>query len=86
MKRMTPEKVGVVAAALCCDKAAHITGQIFAVRMNEIFLMSQSRPVRSVHTGEGWTVDSIFETAMPALEKSMYTLDRSQDIFSWDPI
>jgi len=66
MKRMTPEKVGVVAAALCCDKAAHITGQIFAVRMNEIFLMSQSRPVRSVHTGEGWTVDSIFETAMPA--------------------
>ena len=86
MKRMTPEKVGVVAAALCCDKASHITGQIFAVRMNEIFLMSQSRPVRSVHNGEGWTVDSIFETGMPALEKSMYPLDRSQDIFSWDPI
>jgi len=61
--------VGVVAAALCCDKAAHITGQIFAVRMNEIFLMSQSRPVRSVHTGEGWTVDSIFETAMQHLKK-----------------
>ncbi|TYO98422.1 hypothetical protein EDC39_10621 [Geothermobacter ehrlichii] len=86
MKRMTPDKVGVVAAALCCDKAAHITGQIFAVRMNEIFLMGQSRPVRSVHNGEGWTVDSIFETAMPALEKNMYQLDRSQDIFSWDPI
>ena len=86
MKRMKPEKVAVVAAALCCDKAAHITGQIFAVRMNEIFLMGQSRPVRSVHNGEGWTIGSIFETAMPALEKSMYPLDRSQDIFSWDPI
>lgn len=86
LKRMTPEKVAIVAAALCSDKAAHITGQIFAVRMNEIFLMSQSRPVRSVHNGDGWTIDSIFETAMPALEKHMYPLDRSQDIFSWDPI
>jgi len=86
MKRMTPEKVGVVAAALCCDKAAHITGQIFAVRMNEIFLMGQSRPIRSVHNGEGWNIDSIFETAMPAFENSMYALDRSQDVFSWDPI
>ena len=86
MKRMTPEKVGVVAAALCCDKAAPVTGQIFAVRMNEIFLMGQSRPIRSVHNGDGWNIDSIFETAMPALENSMYALDRSQDIFSWDPI
>lgn len=86
LKRMTPEKVAIVAAALCSDKAAHITGQIFAVRMNEIFLMSQSRPLRSVHNGEGWTIDSIFDTAMPALEKHMYPLDRSQDIFSWDPI
>jgi NAD(P)-dependent dehydrogenase (short-subunit alcohol dehydrogenase family) len=86
LKRMTPEKVAIVVAALCSDRAAHITGQIFAVRMNEIFLMSQSRPVRSVHSGDGWTIDSIFETAMPALEKQMYPLDRSQDVFSWDPI
>jgi NAD(P)-dependent dehydrogenase (short-subunit alcohol dehydrogenase family) len=86
LKRMTPEKVAVVAAALCSDKAAGITGQIFAVRMNEIFLMGQSRPVRSVHNGDGWTIDSIFETAMPALEKQMYPLDRSQDVFCWDPI
>ncbi len=86
IKRMTPEKVAIVAAALCSDKAAHITGQIFAVRMNEIFLMSQSRPVRSTHNGDGWTIDSIFEVAMPALESHFYPLHRSQDIFSWDPI
>lgn len=86
LKRMTPEKVAVFAAALCSDQAAHISGQIFAVRMNEIFLMSQSRPLRSVHNSEGWTIDSIFETALPSLEKQMYPLDRSQDVFSWDPI
>jgi len=86
IKKMTPDKVGIVAAALCSDQAAHITGQIFAVRMNEIFLMSQSRPLRSTHNGDGWTIDSIFETAMPQLESQFYPLDRSQDIFSWDPV
>ncbi|MBV1930951.1 MAG: SDR family NAD(P)-dependent oxidoreductase [Porticoccaceae bacterium] len=86
LKKMVPEKVGIVAAALCSDKAAHISGQIFAVRMNEIFLMSQSRPVRSTHAGDGWTIDSIFETAMPQLESHFYPLDRSQDVFTWDPV
>ena len=85
IKKMTPDKVGIVVAALCSDQAAHITGQIFAVRMNEIFLMSQSRPLRSTHNSDGWTIDSIFETAMPQLESHFYPLDRSQDIFSWDP-
>ncbi|MGB5096932.1 MAG: SDR family NAD(P)-dependent oxidoreductase [Porticoccaceae bacterium] len=86
LKKMTPDKVAIVAAALLSDQAAHITGQIFAVRMNEIFLMSQSRPLRSVHAGEGWTIDSIFERAMPALQSHFYALDRSQDVFSWDPV
>lgn len=85
-KQMTPEKVGVVAAALLSDQAAHISGQVFVVRKNEIMLMSQSRPLRSVHNGDGWTLDSIFEVALPALAKSFYPLDRSQDVFSWDPV
>ncbi len=86
LKKMTPEKVGIVAAALLSDRAANISGQIFAVRMNEIFLMSQSRPLRSVHSGDGWTIDSIFDRAMPALESHFYQLDRSQDVFTWDPV
>ena len=86
LKKMTADKVAIVAAALLSDQAAHITGQIFAVRMNEIFVMSQSRPLRSVHAGEGWTIDSIFERAMPALQSHFYPLDRSQDVFTWDPV
>lgn len=86
LKKMTADKVAIVAAALLSDQAKHITGQIFAVRMNEIFLMSQSRPLRSVHASEGWTIDSIFERAMPALQSHFYPLDRSQDVFSWDPV
>jgi len=86
IKKMTPDKVGVFAAALCADQAANITGQVFAVRMNEIFLMSQSRPVRSTHNGDGWTIESILETAVPQLESQFSPLDRSADVFSWDPV
>jgi NAD(P)-dependent dehydrogenase (short-subunit alcohol dehydrogenase family) len=86
LKQMTPAKIAPLAVYLASDQAQHVSGQIFCVRNNEIFLMSQNRPIRSVHRGEGWTPETIAETAMPALQSQFYTLDRSQDIFSWDPI
>ena len=86
LRQMTPDKVATVAVALASDRAAHVTGQIFAVRNNEIFLMGQSRPLRGLHEGAGWTPESVVEHAFPALESHFYPLDRSADIFSWDPV
>jgi NAD(P)-dependent dehydrogenase (short-subunit alcohol dehydrogenase family) len=86
MKRMTPEKIAPLVAYLCSDAAQDITGQIFGVRSNEIFLFSQPRPVRSVQRGEGWTPATIAEHAIPALKPNFAPLDRSGDVFSWDPI
>src|SRR5262249_1618216 len=71
---------------LLADAAKDVTGQIFAVRMNEIFLMGQSRPLRSVHRSEGWTCETLAAHAMPALKPSFYPLDRSGDVFSWGPV
>jgi hypothetical protein len=56
------------------------------VRNNEIFLMSQPRPERSVHRSEGWTPETIASHALPALKASYYDLDRSGDVFTWDPV
>jgi NAD(P)-dependent dehydrogenase (short-subunit alcohol dehydrogenase family) len=86
MKQMTPAKIAPLAVALASDAARDVTGQIFAVRSNEIFLISQPRPVRSVHRGEGWTPESVATHALPALKGSFYDLDRSSDVFSWDPV
>ena len=86
LKQMTPDKIAAVAVALASDRAAHVTGQIFAVRNNEIFLMSQSRPLRGLQEGAGWTPESVIEHAFPALQSHFYPLDRSADIFSWDPV
>ncbi len=86
LQQMTPDKNAPMAVFLASDAAQGITGQIFATRHNEIFLMSQSRPLRSIHRAEGWTPELIAEYAAPALKPSFLPLDRSEDVFSWDPV
>jgi NAD(P)-dependent dehydrogenase (short-subunit alcohol dehydrogenase family) len=86
LQQMGPEKIAPLSTFLLGDAAKDVSGQIFAVRMNEIFLMGQSRPLRSIHRDGGWTPQSIAEHGMPALKSSFYKLDRSADIFNWDAI
>ena len=86
MQQMGPEKIAPLSVFLLGDDARDVTGQIFAVRMNEIFLMGQSRPLRSIHRDEGWTCETLANHGIPALKSSFYKLDRSADIFSWDAI
>jgi NAD(P)-dependent dehydrogenase (short-subunit alcohol dehydrogenase family) len=86
IQQMTPAKIAPIAVYLASDAAKDVNGQIFAVRNNEIFLMSQPRPERSVHRSEGWTAETVASHAMPALKSGFYSLDRSGDVFTWDPI
>jgi NAD(P)-dependent dehydrogenase (short-subunit alcohol dehydrogenase family) len=86
IKQMTPEKIAPLAVALLSDAASDVTGQIFAVRNNEIFLMSQSRPIRTAHTSDGWTPETVNERVFSAFRPSMYALDRTADVFTWDPV
>jgi NAD(P)-dependent dehydrogenase (short-subunit alcohol dehydrogenase family) len=86
IQAMSADKIAPICAYLASDLAADVTGQIFAVRMNEIYLMSQSRPIRSVHRDGGWTPQTIAEHGMPAMKGSFYKLDRSADVFTWDPV
>jgi NAD(P)-dependent dehydrogenase (short-subunit alcohol dehydrogenase family) len=86
LKSMETAKIAPLAVFLSSERAKDVTGQIFAVRANELFLMSQSRPLRSVHRAEGWSPETIAMHAMPALRAGFYSLDRSQDVFSWDPV
>ncbi len=83
LKKLFPERVAPFVVALA--GAANVTGQIFGVRNNEIFLFSQPRPIRSAHTAEGWTPETIAERVFPMFEKDFYPLHRSGDVFTWDP-
>lgn len=86
LQRMEPEKIAPLAVYLVSDAAKDVTGQIFSVRANEIFLMSQIRPVRSMHASDGWTPQTVAERAIPAMKAGFYPLDKSMDVFCWDPV
>ena len=88
LKVMTPDKIAPLAAYLVSDKAGEekVSGQIFAVRNNEIFIISQPRPLRSVHRGEGWTPATVAAHAIPALSAAFTPLEVSADVFCWDPV
>jgi NAD(P)-dependent dehydrogenase (short-subunit alcohol dehydrogenase family) len=86
IQQMTPEKIAPLAIALCSDAAKDVSGQIFGVRNNEIFLFNHTRPVRFAHTAEGWTPDSVLGRVIPAFTSDFTPLERSGDVFSWDPM
>jgi len=86
IRKMGSEKIAPLVIALGSDRAAHITGQIFAVRANEIFLMSQPRPLRGIHRAEGWTPETVLDHAIPAMERDFYGLETSRDVFNWEPV
>lgn len=86
MKTMTPEKIAPIAVFLASDLSRDVSGQIFAVRKNEIMLMSQPRPLRTIHRDQGWSPQAVAEQMLPAFRPSFYKLDRSADVFNWDPI
>lgn len=56
------------------------------MRNNEIYLFSQSRPIRTAHTSDGWTPESIIDRVFPMFENDFYPLHRSGDVFTWDPV
>jgi NAD(P)-dependent dehydrogenase (short-subunit alcohol dehydrogenase family) len=85
-RRLKAEKIAPFVVALASEAGKKVTGQIFGVRNNEIYLFSQPRPIRSVHTAEGWTPEKIVETAFPALQANFFPLERSNEVFTWDPI
>ncbi len=85
-QRMTPEKIAPLAVFLSSDAASGITGQILSVRNNEIYLFNQPRPVKTIHRAGGWTPEQIAVELNPAFASLFTPLERSEDVFNWDPI
>jgi hypothetical protein len=83
---MSADKIAPMAVFLISDAAKEVTGQIFGVRKNEIFLFSHPRPIRSMHRSEGWTPESVASDLLPAFRRSFQKLERSAEVFCWDPV
>jgi NAD(P)-dependent dehydrogenase (short-subunit alcohol dehydrogenase family) len=84
--QVTPEKVAPLVVYLASDQAAGITGQILSARNNEIYLFNANRPIRTLRRSDGWTPQQLAEQLKAAFAASFVPLERSQDVFSWDPV
>ena len=83
-QKMRADQVATAAVGLAASK--DVSGQIFAVRGNEVFLMSQPRPIRGLGRLEGWTPDSLVEEGFPALSGDFVDLGATGSVFTWDPV
>ena len=86
LKKLAPDKIAPFVTALASDAGASVTGQIFGVRNNEIYLFSQPRPIRTAHTSDGWTSETVAERVFPMFANDFYPLHRSGDVFTSDPV
>jgi NAD(P)-dependent dehydrogenase (short-subunit alcohol dehydrogenase family) len=85
-RSMSPADIAPLAVFLASDAAADVNAQIFTVRRNEIFLMSQPRPIRAMQRAEGWTPATLASHLRPAMASSFVPMEVSSDVFSWDPV
>lgn len=83
---MRADQMAQLSVALASPACKDVSGQIFAARGNEIFLMSQPRPIRGIGKVEGWTPETIANHCMPAMKPSFVDLAPTVGTFGWEPI
>ena len=84
-QKTRPDQIAPLVVYLCSDAAAEVSGQIFGARGNDIYLYSQPRPIRTAQHSDGWTPARIASSVMPAFKSSFTPLERTRNVFNWDP-
>lgn len=86
LKKMTPDKVAPLVVFLASAAAQEISGQVFAVRGDELILFSLPRPVRTLHHQGGWSVNTLAEVLPDAWRRSFTPLETTSHVFPYDPL
>ena len=85
-ERTKPDHIAKLISFLGTDAAADVSGQIFGVRGNEVYLYNQPRPIRIMARPDGWTSEKLAEHWLPAMKPAFTPLERTRDVYAWDPI
>ncbi|MEC9347617.1 MAG: SDR family NAD(P)-dependent oxidoreductase [Pseudomonadota bacterium] len=82
----TAAHIAPVASYLCSDAASGVSGNVFGVRGNEIYLFSQPRPIRTLHKSDGWDHESLARQFEPGMHYDLLGLEGTGEVFAWDPM
>jgi NAD(P)-dependent dehydrogenase (short-subunit alcohol dehydrogenase family) len=82
----TRQGLASLAIFISTENADPISGQVFGVRGNEIYLFCQSRIVRSIHNSRGWTAEAL-SSILPGSFRHYFVLpEDSSSYFAWKTI
>jgi len=85
--RVPARAVAELVAALCCDEAAGITGQLLGVRGREVFLFSQPRPTTRLETPAGGWRAPVYAMSLASHFASGFTdLGTDLEAFNTEPV
>ena len=84
--RMRPNQIAPLGVALVADDAKDLTGQIFSIRGNEVYIWNQPRPIRGIANTEGWTPSNMLSNAFPAFRANLTDLGNARTVFTSDPL
>ncbi len=84
--RMRPDQIAPLGVALVADDAKDLSGQIFSIRGNEVYIWSQPRPIRGIANTEGWTPSNMLSNAFPAFRGNTTDLGNARTVFTSDPL
>ena len=85
-RALKPEQIAPLVVYLASNAAKEVTGQIFGVRGNEIYLFNQPRPVRTLKEPKGWTPQAIAAAAPRELGDALTPLEGTSEYFNWDAV
>jgi len=63
-----------------------LTGQIFSIRGNEVYIWNQPRPIRGIANTEGWTPSTMLDNAFHAFRANLTDLGNARTVFTTDPL
>jgi len=81
-----PDRLVPLVTFLVSDAAEAVNGQVIGGRGNEVYLYSQPRPVRSLHSREGWSAALATERLPDGMTPFLTPLEVITDVFNWAPV
>ena len=80
------DQIAPLVTFLISDLAGGVNAQIFGARGKDVFLFSQPRAVRVMHSGtDGWTETAMAERMIPMFKDAFTDKVHHLDTVSWDP-